>query len=309
MQMINVVNSDDLDSWNYTANGDRRGYIEPHRLKELWFHTGTACNLSCNFCLEGSGPADTRIELIKLEEVRPYIDEAVELGVEQFSFTGGEPFVAREIIKVLQYAANHRPCLVLTNATDPLHQRREQLKQLLACNHPVSFRVSLDYPEPAAHDAGRGEGSFQQALQGMKLLQELGFHLSVARQMRAGEESGAVEKQYRQLFIEQGLDPDLRLVAFPDFLPPGSHADVPDITEHCMTHYQNEESRRQFMCAFSKMIVKKRGQLGVYACTLVDDDDDYNQGRSLREALSQRVSMKHHRCFSCFSLGSSCSEI
>ena len=39
-----------------TPDGEPRGYIQPHALRELWFHTGTACNLSCPFCLEGSKP-------------------------------------------------------------------------------------------------------------------------------------------------------------------------------------------------------------------------------------------------------------
>ena len=39
------------DNWLYTPKGEKRGYIQPHTLKELWFHTGTACNLSCPFCL------------------------------------------------------------------------------------------------------------------------------------------------------------------------------------------------------------------------------------------------------------------
>ncbi len=30
-------------------------------LRELWLHSGTACNLSCPFCHEGSAPADTRL--------------------------------------------------------------------------------------------------------------------------------------------------------------------------------------------------------------------------------------------------------
>ena len=37
-----------------------RGYIQPGALRELWFHTGTACNLACPFCLEGSRPGDDR---------------------------------------------------------------------------------------------------------------------------------------------------------------------------------------------------------------------------------------------------------
>jgi hypothetical protein len=62
------------------------------------------------------------------------------------------------------------------------------------------------------------------------------------------------------------------------------------------------------MCAFSKMVVKHNGRLRVYACTLVDDDGEYDLGGSLREAMLKRVSMRHHRCYSCFAFGASCSE-
>lgn len=75
-----------------------------------------------------------------------------------------------------------------------------------------------------------------------------------------------------------------------------------------MTHQQTEDSRRAFMCAFSKMVIKKNGRMRVYACTLVDDDEGYDQGANLRAALKQRVMLKHHRCYSCFAYGSSCSE-
>ena len=84
---------------------------------------------------------------------------------------------------------------------------------------------------------------------------------------------------------------------------------VPDITEDCMTRYHNQETRGAFMCNFSKMLVKKEGRVRVYACTLVDDDPDYDLGGNLRESLAARVMLKHHRCYSCFALGSSCSEL
>ena len=90
---------------------------------------------------------------------------------------------------------------------------------------------------------------------------------------------------------------------------PGARANVPTITEHCMTTYQSADTRRAFMCAFSKMIVKKDGRLRVYACTLVDDDPDYDLGGTLAESLPKRIMLRHHRCYSCFAYGSSCSEI
>ena len=75
------------------AATERPGYIQPHALEELWFHTGTTCNLSCPFCLEGSKPGDNRINPITFDDAKPFMDEALTLGIEQFSFTGGEPFL------------------------------------------------------------------------------------------------------------------------------------------------------------------------------------------------------------------------
>ena len=109
--------------WLFTTQGGPRGYIQPQRLRELWFHTGTVCNLSCPFCLEGSRPGDDRLNRILFSDAQPWIDEAVELGVGQFAFTGGEPFVIKDMVRILDYALKFNPCLVLTNATDPLLKR------------------------------------------------------------------------------------------------------------------------------------------------------------------------------------------
>jgi len=294
--------------WYSTTDGSDRGYIQPHLLKELWFHTGTACNLSCDFCLEGSGPGDQRLGLLKLTDVEPYIHKAVELGVEQFSFTGGEPFLAKDLVKILQLASEYAPCLVLTNGTDALHKRLHQLEVLQQSKYPVSFRVSIDSPVEAEHDAGRGEGMYRAALDGMKALHDLGFHVSLARHMADGEDSAAIEAQYRMALAAWGIPEEINFVAFPDFLPPNSDGSGPDISTNCMTQYHTEDSRRSFMCAFSKMMVKQNGRMRVYACTLVDDDPEYDLGDDLGQALEHRVSMKHHRCFSCFKYGSSCSE-
>ena len=296
-------------NWYETSDGAKRGYIEPTMLRELWFHTGTACNLNCDFCLEGSGPGDQRLGLIKLADVEPFVKEALLLGVEQFSFTGGEPFLAKDLVKILSLAASYKPCLVLTNGTDALQKRIDELDVLQQAEYPVSFRVSLDSPDEGEHDKGRGEGNFQRALDGIRMLQHKGFSVSVARHMQPNEDKAEVELAYRQLFEAQGIRNELAFVAFPDFLPPGSLGGGPDISTNCMTQYHSAETRAGFMCAFSKMVVKQDGLMRVYACTLVDDDREYDLAGSLAEALEVRISMKHHRCFSCFKYGSSCSEI
>jgi sulfatase maturation enzyme AslB (radical SAM superfamily) len=303
-----MVSTKKSNAWNITPQGDPRGYIQPARLKELWFHTGTRCNLACDFCLEGSNPADKRLGSPTLAEIKPYIDQALEMGVDKFSFTGGEPFLAKEIIDILDYASQYKPVLVLTNGTEPLMKRLDKLTKLTANPYPISLRVSLDHLYPDNHDAHRGEGNFAKVLTGLNALHQRGFSVSVARHMQHDENAAEIEQGFKQLFALNGLPEDLPMVAFPDFLAPGALPQVPHISEHCMTEYQSAESREKFMCYFSKMVVKRDGAMKVYACTLVDDDLEYEMGSNLKVSQQQRISMKHHRCYSCFAYGSSCSE-
>lgn len=302
--MTNLIQTHD---WFFTTTNEPRGYIQPHALQELWFHTGTACNLSCPFCLEGSKPGDKRLLPMSYEDAEPFINEALSLGVQRFSFTGGEPFVIRDFVRILELAAQHRPCLVLTNGTRPLHSRLNQVNTLRDSAHPISFRISIDYDDETKHDQGRGEGSFAEALSGISMLSELGFEVSVARQMLANEDTEQVNERYRALFARNNIPPETHIVVFPDFSPPFASTDTPEITEHCMTQYQSEQNRQSFMCAYSKMMIKTEAGMRVYACTLVDDNEAYDLGDSLTRSMAARIMLKHHRCYSCFAYGASCS--
>lgn len=295
--------------WHVTPDGKPRGFIQAHALEELWFHTGTACNLACPFCLEGSKPGDDRLNLLRFDDAKPYIDEALTLGVKQFSFTGGEPFVNKDLIRILDYALQQRPCMVLTNATEPLLKRLEHLHSLRNRSNQLHFRVSLDHFAADVHDKGRGEGMFALTLQGLRALHEMGFNISIASQSITGLTTNQIASSYAAVFHAAGLPENIPRIEFPEFHLPGATVTAPQITASCMVDYQNETTRREFMCAFSRMVAKSKGTCKIYACTLVDDDTDYELGSTLSESLQQPVSMKHHRCYSCFRFGASCSEM
>jgi len=291
-----------------TEVSQSQGYIQPQNLEELWIHTGTNCNLSCDFCLEGAKPGDSRIALISFEEAKVFIDEARELGVKRISFTGGEPFMNKAFPQILAYALDYFPVLVLTNGTGPLLKQIDSIISLKDKPNPLSFRVSLDYPEPIRHDKQRGSGNFRKALHTAGTLYKEGFGVSIARIMEENENAEAVNQAFSPYFEEAGLPQDTRIVTFPDFKKPGSKNKVPHITEHCLAAYLTEEQRKAFMCNFSKMVVKKDETVGIYACTLVDDDPSFNLAPTLREAMEEKIPLSHHRCYVCFSHGSSCSE-
>ena len=268
-------------------------------LAELWFHTGTACNLECPFCLEGSRPGDNRLERMTLADVRPFVEEARALGVRQISFTGGEPLIVKDIVKILGLALSAAPCLVLTNGTAPLIRRVHQLDALRAQPNPLAFRVSIDHPDAERHDAGRGWGNFRRALEGLALLKERGFQISVTRQAAAGEDRVAVDKAFRDLFARQQLPADLEVIALPDYGLPGSARPAAAVDADELHRGSMAGACRELMCAISKMVIKRGGQLRVYACPLVDDDGEFDQGATLAEALARDARLRHGRCHTC----------
>ena len=136
----------------------------------------------------------------------------------------------------------------------------------------------------------------------------MGFHVSVATKSCPAWHRMPLLRVSPKFFALPGYPSRLTLIEFPEFHPAAGNVAVPQITGRCMTDFHTEETRRSFMCSFSRMIVKSNGRTYVYACTLVDDDPDYILAQTLTEALQAPVSMKHHRCYSCFKYGASCSE-
>lgn len=288
----------------HTADGEARGFIDFSGLKQLWIHTGTACNLRCPSCFEQAGPGDARIQAMTLDEARPVLDEAARLGVQSFGFTGGEPFMNRDFMRILAYALDLAPCLVLSNGTEPLRACLDDLNALNGKKkaHGLTIRVSLDYPDALRHDAERGAGHFATALETLRKLNEMGIAVTVARRMEDGEDAAKITAAYAALFEKNSLPP-LPLVAFPNLQSSGS---TPEISEGCISKYHTPASCAGFMCAYSRMLVKKDGRVTLYACTLVDDDPAYDFGPELGAALKTRTLLRHKRCFPCFAGGVSC---
>lgn len=270
--------------------------VQLSRLNELWIHTGTACNLECPFCLEGSRPGDVRLERIKLNEIRPHLDAAVQLGVERFGFTGGEPLIVKDIVRILEYALNLKPCLILSNGTAPLLKRLHQLQLLRQQRHPLSFRISIDYPDQQRHDTARGWGNFQRALDGLQLLHEQGFAVSIARQRDDNEDPAAVQEAYYQLLRKARLPDTTRIIALPELgkLGTDSHLNAPLATP---------AQPQRLMCSHSRMLLKRDGQLRVYACAFTDDDARFDMGASLSDAIHASVCLQHQRCRQCVRQG------
>lgn len=141
-------------------------------LRALWFQvTGTLCNLACRHCFNTSGPRDPWLKSLEPATIRRYIAEAEALGVREFYFTGGEPFLHPEILPLLEDALTVAPTTVLTNGTLIDDSGADRLAQIAAGSpYSLEVRVSIDGATKEQNDAIRGRGSFAKALRAVRLL-------------------------------------------------------------------------------------------------------------------------------------------
>jgi MoaA/NifB/PqqE/SkfB family radical SAM enzyme/SAM-dependent methyltransferase len=154
----------------------RSRYTAPTGLHELWLHTNNSCNLACTHCLVSSGPGET--PGLAPEALLAVVREAIGLGVERFYLTGGEPFLRPDLEGLLRAITEAgREAIVLTNATLFRGPRGSFLATL--SRERVKFQVSVDGARPETNDPIRGAGTFVKALDGAKLLADLGFDVSL----------------------------------------------------------------------------------------------------------------------------------
>ena len=106
-----------------TLKGEIRASVAYTGTRTLWFNTGTLCNIQCVNCYIESSPRNDRLVFLTLDDVKPYLDEleAAGEGGCEIGFTGGEPFMAPQMIAILDEALSRGfTVLMLTNAMRPM---------------------------------------------------------------------------------------------------------------------------------------------------------------------------------------------
>jgi MoaA/NifB/PqqE/SkfB family radical SAM enzyme len=149
----------------------------PAFMWKLWLYTNYDCNLRCSYCVAKSGPNVPR-RALGLSNVQRLVDEAVELGFSDVFFTGGEPFILKDIYDMLAYSSARIKTTVLTNAMLLRNKRLDKLCEI--ANDNLIVQVSLDGGRPEDHDAYRGKGSWAKTVESIKLLQERGFRVRLS---------------------------------------------------------------------------------------------------------------------------------
>ena len=281
--------------------------VELAHLDHLWFQvSGTLCNLTCHHCFISCSPKNDSFGYLSLDEVKRRLEESISLGVKEYYFTGGEPFLNRALVPILVETLKYGPATVLTNGTV---LKPEWLTELQAAEqagpYSLEFRVSIDGFSPETNDPIRGDGTFQKAIEGVSKLVDFGFlPIITATRTWSDADDQQVVSEFVAILQRNGYTrPRLKI------LPPlqlGAEAE--------RTHGYRESERvtrrmmkgfdaSQLVCEHSRIVTDR----GVYVCPILIESAEARLGDTLADSITP-FPLSHGACYTCYQYGAICSN-
>jgi len=276
-----------------------------HSLDALWFQVGgTICNLWCTHCFISCSPENHTFGFMSRKSVHKFLEESKSLGVKEYYFTGGEPFMNREMLGILEDALAIGPATVLTNGILLNERVTSRLRKIADGSiFSLEIRVSIDGFTAESNDAIRGDGSFDKAMKGVKNLVDVGFlPIITAAQTWGDSESEAIFQGFRKMLIEMGytrprikLIPPLRIGR--EKVRGRGYDKFEYITNEMMVDYDDG----LLQCTHSRMVTDK----GVYVCPILIDYPEAKLSSRLIDSFTS-YPLKHQACYTCYIAGAIC---
>jgi organic radical activating enzyme len=273
------------------------------RLTALWIQlTGTWCNLECTHCLNASGPREPWLRPLDTATARAAIADAERLGVREIYFTGGEPFLHRDALPLLEASLAVAPTTVLTNGTVITERVADALAALARhAEYSLELRVSLDDVDPVLNDRVRGRGAWAKAVRAVRLLNERGLvPIVTATELLAAEAADGrpMYDRFREFLGGEGVGKP-RVKILPVFAV--GRLDEPEgerLTEDALEGFD----RAQLQCAETRVVASG----GVYACPILAGLPGARLSDGDLEASFRPAPLYHPACVTCHRTGMTC---
>ena len=284
---------------------DRYPFVPSVSLDTLWFQVaGTLCNIACTHCFISSSPTNRSHGMLSLEEVRRRLAEAELLGVREYYFTGGEPFLNPEIFPILEETLARGPVTVLTNGLLLTPERCRRLRRLFDENeYSLDLRVSIDGYTAEANDPIRGAGTFLRILRGIRNLCEAGLN-PVVTVTEACSDAATSEGRARFLdwMREIGLSrPRLKVLSLFRIGAEERRLRAYETWETLRGRELFPEQADALQCSSCRMVTSR----GVYVCPILIDEPAARMGDTLAATL-RPFELAYPSCFTCHEYGVTC---
>ncbi len=276
-------------------------------LDDLWFQiTGTICNLTCSHCFISCSPTNHTFEIMPKEQIFQLLDESRNVGVKEYYFTGGEPFIHPHLVEIMERTLELGPATVLTNGTLFKEDVIRRLAEAEARSvYSLEIRVSIDGYSSETNDPIRGEGTFERAMSGVRMLLDAGFLpvITMAQTWEEGEDAEVFER-FVCVLTDAGYErarikiiPTLRIGA--EVERNRGYFDYEKVTTEMLEDFDTS----QLVCSHSRMATAK----GIFVCPILIEAPEARMGETLAEA-DRAYPLGHHACYTCYVGGAICSN-
>ncbi len=267
-------------------------------LDTLWFQVGgTRCNLACTHCFISCSPTNYTHDFLSLAEVESYLSEAATLGVKEYYFTGGEPFLNPEMEAIVEAALAAGPTTVLTNGLLLNSDRCRRLAGLAeASDFSFDLRISMDGYSAETNDPIRGEGTFERILTGATNAEAAGLNpVLTVTEVHADNGSVGGRERFMELLSDRGIARP-RLKVLPVFQL-GAEAERDKPYEQWQTLTAEDEPCSgwgHLQCSSCRMVTEQ----GVWVCPILVNEPEGRMGERLADTLDA-FPLGHPACWTC----------
>jgi AdoMet-dependent heme synthase len=242
--------------------------------------------------------------MLSLSEVEARLAEARELGVREYYFTGGEPFMNRDMIAILAATLKQGPATVLTNGMLLRKEICRQLRDLAdRSEYSLDLRVSLDGFDAQEHDAIRGAGVWDRVMIGLRNLADAGLSpVITVTEAADGIRSDNGRARFLDLIRSFGFTkPRLKVLPLFRIGAEEKRSRAYADWERLSMNTLSDADAEVLQCSSCRMVTSK----GVYVCPILIETPEARMGDTLAGTL-RPFPLRYGACHTCWVEGVSC---
>lgn len=134
------------------------------------------CNYRCRFCHNEGQEKDNKVVMMSIKSFKQLINFLEDQNLSEINFSGGEPFLHKQIVDMIEYANMHMKCDI-SCATNLSLITEEQIMRLAKTR--VKFNIQFPFISEKAFGNSTGTGILCKILEKIKTVKSAGIKIGL----------------------------------------------------------------------------------------------------------------------------------
>ena len=143
---------------------------------KIRFLVANGCNYKCRFCHNEGQSKNVPSQYMSFERLKNLIDYIQDQDISELCFSGGEPFLNKDIIRMIQYADENTVCDI-SCATNLSLITDAQIKEL--SHTRIKFNIQFPFATMDDFRQSTGSGNYKKILNTIFKIKEAGISLGL----------------------------------------------------------------------------------------------------------------------------------